>query len=57
MFKRDFELLNLNNFLLIGMAIAVTISYSINKSVYWAILHGIINWFYVIYFQFFRELF
>ena len=34
----------------LGEIIAVVLSYSINKSIGWAILHGIFGWFYVIYF-------
>lgn len=34
----------------IGATLAVVLSYSINKSILWAILHGIFSWFYVIYF-------
>lgn len=34
----------------IGGALAMILSYSINKSILWAILHGIFSWFYVIYF-------
>jgi hypothetical protein len=33
----------------IGVAIAVQISWSINGSVGWAILHGALNWVYVFY--------
>jgi len=33
----------------IGSCIAIVLSYSINKSILWAILHGIFGWFYVIY--------
>lgn len=33
-----------------GTALAMTISWSVNKSILWAILHGIFSWFYVIYF-------
>lgn len=33
-----------------GCALAVSISWSVNKSILWAILHGIFSWFYVIYF-------
>lgn len=33
-----------------GTALAMILSYSINKSIGWAILHGIFSWFYVIYF-------
>lgn len=32
-----------------GAALAITISWSINHSVLWAIVHGIFSWFYVIY--------
>ncbi len=34
----------------IGVAIAVALSYSINKSILWAMLHGFLSWFYVVYF-------
>lgn len=33
-----------------GSALAITISWSVNKSVLWAILHGIFSWLYVIYY-------
>lgn len=32
-----------------GSALAITISYTTNKSILWAILHGLFSWFYVIY--------
>ena len=34
----------------LGAALAVTISWSLHKSLLWAIIHGILSWFYVIYF-------
>lgn len=34
----------------LGSAIAVAITWSINKSIFWAIVHGILSWFYVIYY-------
>ena len=34
----------------LGSTLAVVLSYSINKSILWAILHGIFGWLYVIYF-------
>ena len=34
----------------LGTLIAVLISWSMWKSVGWAILHGILGWFYVIYY-------
>jgi hypothetical protein len=33
-----------------GSAMAIAISWSVNQSILWAILHGIFSWFYVIYF-------
>ena len=33
-----------------GSAMAICISWSVNKSILWAILHGIFSWFYVIYY-------
>jgi hypothetical protein len=33
-----------------GSALAITISWSVNKSILWAILHGLLSWFYVLYF-------
>jgi len=34
----------------LGSAIAVAISWSVNKSILWCIAHGIFSWFYVIYY-------
>jgi hypothetical protein len=33
-----------------GSALAIAISFHTNRSVLWAILHGIFSWFYVIYY-------
>ena len=33
-----------------GTALAIAISWSVNKSILWAIIHGVLSWFYVIYF-------
>ncbi len=38
-----------------GTALAITISWSVNKSILWAIVHGFFSWFYVIYFALFRH--
>ena len=38
----------------LGSAVAVAISWSLHKSILWAILHGIFSWFYVIYYAFTR---
>lgn len=37
----------------LGTALAVTISWSLNKSILWAIIHGLFSWLYVIYYAFF----
>ena len=34
----------------LGTAIAVAISWSVNKSIVWAIVHGVLGWLYVIYY-------
>jgi hypothetical protein len=34
----------------LGTALAVTISWSLHASIIWAIVHGILSWFYVIYY-------
>ncbi|MBT1702016.1 hypothetical protein [Chryseosolibacter indicus] len=39
----------------LGSAIAVTISWSRNKSILLAVIHGILSWFYVIYYAAVRE--
>lgn len=33
-----------------GTCLAMVISWSLNKSVLWAIIHGILGWLYVIYY-------
>jgi len=37
-----------------GCALAITISWSVNESILWAILHGIFSWLYVIYYALIR---
>jgi len=37
-----------------GTALAITISWSVNKSILWAIIHGVCSWFYVIYVALFK---
>ncbi|MDH5516274.1 MAG: hypothetical protein OEY36_00470 [Gammaproteobacteria bacterium] len=36
-----------------GSALAIAISWSTNKSILWAIFHGLLSWIYVIYFALF----
>ena len=38
-----------------GSALAIAISYTTNKSILWAIIHGILGWLYVIYFALFQS--
>lgn len=33
-----------------GSALAIAISWSVNQSIFWAIVHGILGWLYVIYY-------
>jgi hypothetical protein len=33
-----------------GSALAITISWTVHKSILWAIIHGVFSWFYVIYY-------
>lgn len=37
----------------LGTLLAVIISWTVNKSVLWAIIHGFFGWFYVIYYLLF----
>ena len=34
----------------LGTALAIAISWSVNQSILWAIVHGLLSWIYVIYF-------
>ena len=38
----------------LGSALAITISWSVNESLLWAIVHGLLSWFYVIYYAIVR---
>ena len=33
-----------------GSALPIAISWSVNKSILWAIVHGILSWLYVVYY-------
>ena len=33
-----------------GTALAMAISFNVNQSVLWAMIHGALSWFYVVYF-------
>lgn len=45
----------LNRTLSLGSMIAVTISWSVNHSVVWAVVHGLCSWFYVVYYLFLHK--
>lgn len=34
----------------LGSAIAIAISWSLHKSIVWALVHGVLSWFYVLYY-------
>lgn len=34
----------------LGSVLAVVLSWSANKSILWAIMHGFFSWFYVVYY-------
>jgi len=38
-----------------GSALAIAISWSVNKSILWAIIHGLFSWVYVIYYALFKR--
>jgi hypothetical protein len=38
-----------------GSDLAIAISWSANKSILWAIIHGLLSWFYVIYYALFKR--
>lgn len=38
-----------------GSALAISISWSLHKSIWWAMVHGFFSWFYVIYYAIERE--
>lgn len=33
-----------------GTALAIAISWSVNESILWAIIHGLLSWIYVVYY-------
>lgn len=33
-----------------GTALAITISWTANKSLLWAVIHGLLSWIYVVYY-------
>jgi hypothetical protein len=38
-----------------GSALAIAISWSVNKSLFWAIVHGLLSWIYVVYYALTRN--
>jgi hypothetical protein len=53
-FKMDLKKINystsVSRGISMGTALAICISWSVNKSILWAIIHGLFGWFYVIYY-------
>lgn len=47
----DFSLCSLS----FGTVLAIVISFNKNKSILWAIIHGLFGWLYVIYFIIFKK--
>ena len=42
------------NGLSFGSALAIAMSWTANKSILWAIIHGFMSWFYVLYYALFK---
>jgi hypothetical protein len=38
-----------------GTALAIAVSFNQNHSIIWAIIHGFLSWFYVIYYLLFKK--
>lgn len=38
-----------------GAALAMVMSWTANKAILWALLHGVLGWIYVIYYLFFKS--
>ena len=53
--NQDMQIGYIKNGISFGTALAIAISYTHNKSILWAIIHGIFGWLYVIYFYFTRD--
>lgn len=39
------------NFFEVGCVLAMIVSWSANESMFWAVVHGALNWFYIIYYM------
>jgi hypothetical protein len=38
-----------------GSALAMAVSFTLNKSIFWAIIHGLLGWIYVVYAWLFKS--
>ena len=38
-----------------GSALAMAVSFTLNKSIFWAVIHGVLGWIYVIYAGLFKS--
>lgn len=52
--RRDADLSVVTTGVEMGGVLAMIVSYSVNHSIWWAILHGFCSWGYVVYFAFWR---
>jgi len=39
----------------LGAALAIVMSWTANKAIIWALIHGILGWFYVVYYILFKD--
>lgn len=37
----------------LGSALAIVISWGLNKSIAWAVFHGVLSWVYIVYYYFY----
>lgn len=49
MVERDYTRTAVKSGIGFGSALAMVISFSVNHSIIWAIIHGVLGWIYVIY--------
>ena len=38
-----------------GAVLAIVMSWTVNKSIFWAVFHGVLGWIYVIYYMIVRD--
>lgn len=50
----DYSRAAVSNGISMGTALAMILSYSVNHSIIWALIHGVLSWIYVVYFALVR---